>query len=119
MAKSNSFLRIMTSNDFESFLLSLGQQENSQREFLFSSAMLDSFCKKEGHVAYRFAHNLEGHFYMRMRIGNITLEYLANLAAGQKDFNAYVHQVFISGKRIYRRPTVPTELVHIQWSDTN
>ena len=119
MENSVSFLRGTTADNFDKVLNSMALPENKDWEMFFSTDMIENICKQHQCPNYRFAHNLEGHIFWRMRLKNITLEYAVLPIVRTSDYNAYVLQIVHNGQRIYKKPDNVTGRIHVLWPNND
>ena len=110
-----SFIRGTTVDNFENVLYNMSLEKNKDWEMFFSSDMIESICKEHSYPCYRFAHNLEGHVYWRMRMKNLTLEYAVLPIVKKSDYNAYVLQFSCNGQLLYKKPDDSAGRIHVLW----
>jgi len=107
-----------SANNLDTVFLQMCHIENKQHEIVFLHDVFDHICKKFQYPNYKFAHNLKGEPYMRMRTreGKITVEYIIMKNASAKNYDAYVYQIFKNGNLVYRRPDKPVGTILLNWS---
>ena len=119
MEKEATVIKVTTVSDFKIVLLSMDLPKNKEQELVFSSSMIDSLCKSGKCYTYKFAHNLENDCYMRMKIGDITLEYIVIGNEKTPEYDSYVYKISQKGRTIYGRPINAVKAIHMILSDTH
>ena len=111
----NTFFRNIDANNLDTALLLMVRPEYEKQEMVFRSNMIEKICIECQYPYYQFAHNLEGDIFMRMkmRLKNITMEYIVMKDVEGKNYNSYVHQIFQNGQVIYRRPDKPIGKIYL------
>ena len=114
MYEKKTFLRNITAENLDEVLCSMSCDENKQQELIFPDGMIEHICEEKQYPCYRFAHNLEGHIYMRARVKHVTVEYLV-IPNGkeQEGKEAHVCQITFNGDLIYKKPDTPNGKIYV------
>lgn len=112
-----TFIRGASANNLDAILLQMIRPENKQQEMVFLNEMIVEICKECHYPCYKFAHNLEGDTYMRVRMKNITLEYIVMKNPRTQEYNSYVQQISKNGQLIYRKLDNPIGTIHVLWAN--
>lgn len=114
MKELKLYLSEITARAFQEILLPMSWSKIKEAEMVFSTNLIDDISKNGSYPCYKFAHNLERHEYWRIRMPNITLEYIVTSDASTNSHNAYVHQIFKEGQLVYRRVNKPKWTIYVQ-----
>ena len=103
----------------DQIFMQMVRPENKKQEMIFSSGVIDDFCKEYKFTCYQFAHTPEGNTYMRIRMKDTTAEYVIIKESETQGYNAYLSQISKNGQLVYRRPDTPIGTIRVIWLNIN
>lgn len=114
MSKKEKELRDVTADNLEQILCSMRDEENRHQELIFPEGVIEKLCREKQYPCYKYAHNLEGHIYMRVRTYHITFEYLVVSYPGDMNLKeSIITQIMVNGQIIYHRPNNPDGTIYV------
>ena len=95
----------ITAENFEQVLCNISHVVNRKYKLIFEAGLIEKLCQEAQYPCYKFAHNLEGEFYMRAKVGRTTLEFLIrNNPTNLEKKESLILQIRNNGNFLYNKP---------------